>query len=314
MAASNYKNNHDMDILTIREQQNKRKGQLAGAVMFLFWVILLLMPLFWYQNPPPGQEGIQVNLGIPDIGMGEELNAPMATTTETEEISEPEPEPEPEPQPEVTPPPAPSKPEPEKRPTITTDDPAAIALKKKQAEETSQRKAKEEADRKVREEADRKAKAEADRKAKEAADRKAREDAARATKDQLGGLFNSGGGGGNTNKPGDGGAKDGDPNSSNIGTKSFGSGTVGGGLGNRGVSNSPRVEETSQKSGIVVITLCVLANGKVDPATVKFTQGGSTTTDPQLVAAATRNAKQWGFTAGSADKQCGTITYNFKVQ
>ncbi|PSR11639.1 MAG: hypothetical protein C7N36_15550, partial [Bacteroidetes bacterium] len=92
------------DTLTIREQENKRKGQLAGGIMFILLVLLLLLPLFWYQNPPPGQEGIQVNLGIPDIGMGEELNAPMATTTQPAETSIPETQPEPQPEPEVTPP------------------------------------------------------------------------------------------------------------------------------------------------------------------------------------------------------------------
>lgn len=300
------------DILTAKELENKRKGQLAGGIMFLFLVIILLLPLFWYQNPPPGQEGIQVNLGIPDIGMGDDLNAPIATTTETEETSEPEVQPEP--QPEVTPPPAASNPEPSQRDVVTTDDAQAIAIRKKQEREAADRKAQEDADRRERD-----AQAEAERKRQAAAaeaerQRQAREAAAQATRDQVGGLFNSGGGGGNTNKPGDGGATNGDPNSSNIGTKSFGSGTVGGGLGSRGVSNSPRLVENSQKSGTVVISLCVNASGSVDPESVKFTQRGSTTTDSQLVNAAIRNAKSWGFSSGSVDRQCGTITYNFKVQ
>jgi membrane protein involved in colicin uptake len=300
------------DILTVREQENKRKGQLAGGIMFILLVALLLIPLFWYQNPPPGQEGIQVNLGIPDIGMGEDLNAPIASAEETveettEEVVEPVTQPV-----EAAPPP-PSKPNsaPE---VITTDDPAAIALRKKQEKEAADRRAEQDRERREAE-----AQADADRKAREAAakaeaDRKAREAAAANTRNEIGGLFNSGGGGGTTNTPGDGGARDGDPNSSNIGTKSFGSGTVGGGLGSRGVSNSPRVEENSQKAGVVVVSLCVDADGRVIPSSVQFTQRGSTTTDSQLVNAAIRNAKQWGFSKGSVDRQCGTITYNFKVQ
>lgn len=302
------------DILTIREQQNKRKGQIAGGVMFLFLIIMLLLPLFWFQNPPPGQEGIQVNLGIPDIGMGDDLNAPIATTTETEEVAEPEPQPEPEV--EETPPPAAADPAPEppQRDVVTTEDPSAIALRKKQEREAADRRAQQDADRREREAQEERirkqqaAEAEAERK------RKAQEAAAAATRDQVGGLFNSGSGGGNTNKPGDGGATDGDPNSSNIGNKSFGSGTVGGGLGSRGVSSSPRLVENSQKSGTVVVSLCVDSSGRVIGDSVKFTQRRSTTTDAQLVNAAIRNAKTWGFTSGPVDRQCGTITYNFKVQ
>jgi outer membrane biosynthesis protein TonB len=299
------------DILTIKEQQNKRKGQIAGGLMFLFLIIMLLLPLFWFQNPPPGQEGIQVNLGIPDIGMGEDLNAPMATTTETEEVSEPEPQPEPEV--EETPPPAAvdPAPEPPQRDVVTTEDPSAIALRKKQQKEAADRKAQEDADdrreREVQEERKRQqAAAEAERK---------RQAAAAATKSEVDDMFKKpGNGGGNTNKPGDGGATDGDPNSTNIGNKSFGSGTVGGGLGSRGVSSSPRLVENSQKSGTVVIYLCVDSSGRVIGDSVKFTQSGSSNPDAQLVDAAIRNAKTWGFTSGSVDKQCGTITYNFKVQ
>lgn len=302
------------EILSPREQENKRRGQIGGGMMLLLLLILFIMPLFWYQNPPPGQEGIQVNLGIPDIGMGDDLNAPLATTTETEQTEEEAVE---EPVEEETPPPptevdpAPEAPQEE---VLTTEDPQAIALQKQKEKEAAQERARQEEERRKREaeaEAERKrkaAEAEAERK------RKAAQAAAEATKNQVGGLFNSGSGGGNTNKPGDGGATDGDPNSSNIGTKSFGSGNVGGGLGSRGVTNSPRLVENSQKSGTVVVSLCVGADGKVIPSSVKFTQRGSTTSNSQLVNAAIRNAKAWGFSKGSVDRQCGTITYKFKVQ
>ncbi|RME91921.1 MAG: hypothetical protein D6772_17650 [Bacteroidetes bacterium] len=289
------------EVLTLREKENRRKGQLAGSIMLLLLIILMFVPIFWYQNPPPGQEGIQVNLGIPDIGMGEELNAPMATRT-----VDPTPEPpQPEPEPEVIPPPAPADPEPVvDEPTVTTEDPQAIALrereKRERAERERQERERQEAEQRERERLE--------------AERRAREEAARATRDQIGGLFNSGGGGGNTNKPGDGGAANGDPDATAIGKKSFGSGTVGGGLGSRGVARSPRLVENSQRSGTVVIELCVDQDGNVIQNSVKFTQRGSTTTDAQLVNAAIRNAKSWGFNRGSVDRQCGTITYNFKVQ
>lgn len=300
------------DVLTLREQENKRKGQIGGGMMLLLLLILLLFPLFWYQNPPPGQEGIQVNLGIPDIGMGEDLNAPIASAVEVEEEEEPVIE-EIE---EVTPPPVETNPtpEPQQRDVVTTESAQDVAIRKQKQKDAADAKAKEDTDRREREaEAQREAKrkaeaAEAERK------RKAQAAANQATKDEIGGLFSSGSGGGTTNKPGDGGATNGDPNSSNIGKKSFGSGDVGGGLGNRGVTNSPTLVENSQASGRVVVSLCVDSNGRVIASSVKVTQRGTTTTNSQLRSAAIRNAKKWGFSRGGTDRQCGTITYNFKVQ
>jgi outer membrane biosynthesis protein TonB len=303
-----------MEALTIREKENIRRGRVAGGAMLVFLILVLLVPLFFYQDPPPGQEGIQVNLGIPDIGMGDDLNAPVAEPTETQPVAEEDPVPEPVEE-EVVPPTAAEDPAPEpQRDVVTTEDPAEVALRRQREQEAADRRAQEEADRRAREEAERRAQEEADRIAREEAARREREAAADRTRDEIGGLFNSGGGGGNTDTPGDGGAPDGDPDASAIGTKSFGSGTVGGGLGNRGVTRSPRLTENSQKSGVVVVELCVNANGTVDASSVRFTQRGSTTTDSQLVAAAIRNAKTWAFSAGSVDRQCGTISYNFRVQ
>lgn len=302
------------DVLTLREQENKRKGQIGGGMMLLLLLVLLLIPLFWYQNPPPGQEGIQVNLGIPDIGMGEDLSAPLAAAEEIEEDVE---EPVVEEVEEVTPPPPAETdptPEPQQRDVVTTEDPQAVAIRKQKAKDAADRKAQENADRRKRAadaEAERVRKAEA---AKAQREREARAAAAQATKNEVGGLFGSGTGGGTTNKPGDGGATNGDPNSSNIGKKSFGSGDVGGGLGNRGVTNSPTLLENSQASGKVVVSLCVDSNGRVIANSVKVTQRGTTTTDSQLRNAAIRNAKRWGFSGGGMDRQCGTITYNFKVR
>ncbi|MCB0636899.1 MAG: hypothetical protein KDC54_09800 [Lewinella sp.] len=294
-----------MEALTLREKANIQRGRVAGVAMLIFLILVLIVPLFFYQNPPPGQEGIQVNLGIPDIGMGEDLNAPVA---ENPEVQPSEDDPVPEPVEETVPLTAAEDPAPEQqREVVTTEDPAEVALRRQQEREAAERRAQEEADRRAREEAERRAQEEAARRAQQEAD-------ANRTRNEIGGLFNSGSGGGNTNTPGDGGATDGDPNESAIGTKSFGSGTVGGGLGSRGVSRSPQLTENSQKSGVVVVELCVNANGTVDPGSVRFTQRGSTTTDSQLVNAAIRNAKQWAFTSGSVDRQCGTISYNFRVQ
>jgi outer membrane biosynthesis protein TonB len=81
------------------------------------------------------------------------------------------------------------------------------------------------------------------------------------------------------------------------------------------VLSSPSVSENSQKQGTVVISLCVAPDGSLigEPT---FTQRGSTTSDAALVRAAINNAKRWRFSSDSSapDRQCGTITYNFKLQ
>ena len=65
-------------------EDNRRKGILASVVFHAVLIILMILPLLTYQNPPPGQQGITVNLGD-DFGQG----------FENVEVKEPEPEPEP---------------------------------------------------------------------------------------------------------------------------------------------------------------------------------------------------------------------------
>ncbi|MCB0606659.1 MAG: energy transducer TonB, partial [Lewinella sp.] len=174
----------------------------------------------------------------------------------------------------------------------------------KKAAEESKKRAEEEAKKKAAEEAARK-KAEAE------AEKKRQEQAAKEFGESLG-LEGLGKGKGDSGKAGNKGDPNGDPNSSNLEGISKGSGSVGGGLGSRGVLNSPAVQENSQQAGTVVLEVCVDTNGNVIEA--KYTQKGSTTGNSQLVNAAIANAKRWRFSKGSIDKQCGTITYNFKVQ
>lgn len=300
-----------MDIaITEKEKRNEQKGRIAAGLTFLAVVVLLMIPIFFYQNPPPGQEGILVNLGLPDLGQGTENAGPSAPAAPAEPQRQPEPEPEPQ-----AAPPTPVTPQPQQREVVQTEDPAEVALRKQREQEKRERDAEqrrqEEADRKRRqEEADRRAREEAERKAREAeAARKAEAD---RMKNQIGGLFGSGGGKGNTGKAGNQGDPDGDPNADRLEGISTGNGRVGGGLGGRGVLAAPSVQENSQKQGTVVVEVCVGSDGNIVSA--NYTQRGSTTTDSQLVNAAVQNAKRWKFSKGEVDKQCGTITYNFKVQ
>ncbi|MBB4077907.1 outer membrane biosynthesis protein TonB [Lewinella aquimaris] len=319
--------------LSESELRGDRAGKITATVGFLLIVVLLLIPIFFFQNPPPGQPGILVNLGFVDMGDGDENAAAP---------SQPKPEPEPTPAvaaPATPPPPPPAakpEPKPEQREVIVTEDPAAIALRKQKAREEAARQAderrqKQEADaerRRQQQEAD----AERRRQQEEAAERKRQEDAAAARaaaaaeaerkrqaeaaalKGQLGGAFGTGNGRGNTGTPGNQGVDNGDPNADRLSGISTGSGRVSGGLGGRGVLASPPVQENSQVSGTVVIEVCVNPQGQITKA--DYTQNGSSTADPTLVAAARNNAKKWRFVADqmAPAEQCGRISYNFKVQ
>lgn len=322
-----------MDIqLSEAEIKADRRGKIASAIGFILFIILLVIPLFWHMNPPPGQPGILVNLGQIDVGQGNE-NAQASNPAPQPDPDPqptpppaPAPEPDPEPEPEVTPPPQPAQPTPQpQREVIQQEDPAAVALREQQAREEAarrereaqqQREARELQERLDREEAERqrRAAAEAEARRQAEAERAAREAAANDTRSEIGGLFGSGSGNGNTGTPGNQGDPNGDPNASNLEGISTGDGRVSGGLGGRGVLASPPVRENSQRSGRVVVKVCVGPDGSISSA--EYTQNGSNTADPGLVRAAVNNAKKWKFKADptAPAQQCGRITYDFKVQ
>ena len=272
-------------------------------------LLLALLPLLTFPDPPPGQEGILVNLGLPDVGQGDNNAGPSAPAepevapepvVEEQEESEPIEETVEETVKEIT------KPEPVKeKEVVKTEDPAAVALKKQKEREAAEKKRQEE-------EAERKRRAEEARRKAEAEAQAKKEAEAEALKKQLGGLFGEGEGKGNTGKPGNQGDPDGDPNASKLEGISTGSGSVGGGLGSRGVASAPKITDNSQQQGTVVVRVCVDKSGKV--VSSEFTQRGSTITDSRLKNLAVANAKKWKFSTGNVDKQCGTITYRFRVQ
>ncbi|MEL6721568.1 MAG: hypothetical protein AAFP82_22920, partial [Bacteroidota bacterium] len=177
---------------------------------------------------------------------------------------------------------------------------------RKKQEAAAQKQRKEEARRKAQEEAERQ------KREAEEAERQRKEAERNATKSRIGDLFSNGGGKGNTGKTGNQGDPNGDPNASKLEGISTGTGQVGGGLGGRGGSG-PRLSDSSQKVGNVVVYVCVDANGKVVSA--EYTQKGSygsAASDSAIRRKAIANAKNWKFKSGSVDKQCGTISYRFK--
>lgn len=294
------------------EEKNRRKGLIFSVVFHTSLILLMAFFGLSWQTPPPEPGGILVNLGVPDVGQGNE-NAPKGDPAPPVEEVKPVPK-------EETPPPKETKPEPKKEtkpePTPTkevkkTEDPNAAAIRKQKEEA----KKKADADAKTKAEAERKQK-EADAKAKsEAAAKKAEEDRKRKELEDLvsGGLGGGKGDGkGNTGKPGNQGDPGGDPNAGALSGISTGNGTVGGGLSGRGYQRPSPPKDNSQSTGVVVVYVCVDKNGNVTSA--EYTQSGSTTAESNLKKIAIENAKKYKFDKGGVDKQCGTIRYDFKLK
>lgn len=288
------------EVISKQEEQNKRRGMIFSVIMHTLILAIFLLPLLTFPDPPPGQEGVLVNLGA-DFGQGEE-NAPEPEYTQpVEETVEETVE---EVVDEVVEEPTPVDPTPDPE-VIRTEEPDAVAIQKAKEEA---KKRQEELEKKKQQEA------EAKKKAEEEAERKRLEEEYNEKKKKFGGAFGGGEGSGkgNTGQSGNQGDPNGDPNASNLEGVSTGPGQVGGGLGGRGVKSQPTVKNPTNQTGVVVIKVCVNSSGSVVSA--DFTQGGSTTTNAQLISIAKTAAKKWKFSEGSVDRQCGTISYTFKNQ
>lgn len=264
-----------------QEQSSQGRGWIVSLLTHILVIIALCLPMLILRTPPPEEEGLLVNLGLIDEGQGNE------TPKGSEEKPTPAPSESNEDQPVK--PVAASKPAREvSQKSITSNEESEIRAKESNAREA--------------------AKADAQRQAAEAAQKQA---AYNTTKKSYGDLLGSGGKG-NTGKPGSQGDPNGDPNSNILEGISNGSGRVGGGLGKRGVLHEPQIKDNSQKTGIVVISVCVDKNGKVIKA--DYTQKGSTTTDSELKEIARKAAQQFKFTVSDIEEQCGTITVEFKIR
>jgi TonB family protein len=263
------------------EQSAQGRGWIVSLLMHILVIIALCLPMIVFKTPPPEQEGLLVSLGLPDEGQGDE--APKGTE------KEPTPEPsETNDQVSVKPVAARTPVKPVSQKSITSNEQNEVT-----ARESDARKA---------------AEADAQRKAAEEAQKQA---AYAKTKKSYGDLL-GGSGKGNTGKSGSQGDPNGDPNSNILEGISNGSGRVGGGLGKRGVLHEPQINDKSQKTGTVVISVCVDKNGKVIKA--DYTQKGSTTTDSELKDIARKAALQFKFTPSEIEEQCGTITVDFKIR
>lgn len=315
--------------LVAEEIKYRRIARTAAIITGILLLVLTFMTCLSRQFPPPGQEGILVAFGEPDMGEGDDQ--PMEVIEETqsepeevveetfEEVVEPVSEPIAEATPTET-----AAPD-----VVTQESPEEIAFKKaeekrKKLEELENQKLEQERIEKERIERERLEKIEKEREAKEAkrkaaeAERKRKEAEAKALEDQLNSNLKgakSGKGRGDTGKSGNqGDPNGGDSNNLKGSTTGLGDKDIGGGLSGRGVAARPNSKEQSQFTGKVVVQVCVDQSGNVVSA--KKTNKGTSTTDLQIIQFAEKEARKFKFksNASAPDRQCGTITFDFTVK
>lgn len=312
-------------ILSPEELKNDQIGKRVSIAYGIILLIILLLPFLTFEVPPPGQAGVLVSFGEPNQGQNDDRAAPAPVQEEVAEEEPVEEVVEEKPKREVTKPP---KAKPVSAPARNVNSDAnskEIAIKNQKERERKERDRQEqaeldEAQAKANEIARKKEAiaqkkrdaAERQRQAAAAAQRK-READAQALKDAIsGGLSGSGQGSGNGGADGDQGQPDGDPNGNALDGISTGAGDIGGGLGQRGLLSSPTITNNTQKTGRVVVKVCVNAAGNV--VSSNYTQAGSSTNNPGLIANAESSARKYKFSKGTLDRQCGTITIIFKLK
>lgn len=267
-------------------------------------MVLMIIVAFTAPEPPETEEGILVNFGLDETGLG--MIEPSAPPVETEPAS---------------PPPQVSQNTQNEEAILTQDTEEAPEVKKVDPEAERKRLEKIEADRKIREqiEAERKRKEaeEAERKRIEAEQKRAA-DIKNKTRDALAGSKNAGttstsegvaGGTGNQGVP-----------TGSVDSQNRGEGS---GLGNQGVSFSlegrrvlslPKPEYNYQKSGKVVVEVTVDRSGKVTQANPGVK--GSDILDEYLLRVAKEAALKARFDTktDAPAVQKGIITYNFVLR
>jgi TolA protein len=327
--------------------KNRTRGIISTAIFHFILVAILYLFGFHTPLPLPEEEGVLVNFGNSDNGLG---NGPIAQATAPEPIAPPEPEselePEPE-EPEVVTPPEPVK-TPEK--VITQDNeeapavPTAEEIAKEKAKKEKERKEKVERERKKKLEQERKRKeeqkrkeeelkrkkeaerkrkeAEAEKKRQEEIARKKREEAARKAKinainNKAKNIFGQGSSNnssqGKTFPSGNQGKQNGSTSSNNYKGKGLGEKGISYSLDGRSAVAVPKPAKTFQESGKVVVEITVDKNGKVINARPGI--AGSTTSSSALFAAAQKAALRAKFNPdpNAPAFQQGTITYLFEL-
>lgn len=308
--------------IRIEEQRQKRDSLTMSIIIHGLLLLILLIPIIsaiQKEPEPPKFQGIQVAFGAVEAERRTETKAaPAAANAKPQKVSKAKPQPKKAAPPKSTNKPS-AKPTPVKiisktvkkeAPVTAVAEPQKKSKEALQAEEAQRKadakaKAKAEAEEKARLEAE-----EAEQKKREEAERKAAEKAAKkaAAKSKFNNMMNSADGTGEPSK----GDPKGRPNAAALEGMTKGKGKAGNGLGDRGLLHAPDITDSSQRTGIVVVNICVNSQGKVTKA--NYTQKGSTTTDSHLIRLATESAKEYRFSQSKTAEQCGDITINFKLR
>jgi outer membrane biosynthesis protein TonB len=279
--------------MNIFQDKDKRKG-LIGTILFHTMLLIAFIFLGLTYKFPPEEEGIVVNFGDSETGIGAEEPAPANNPVEEQE--------------EVTPSSSqPSAAQKTKEEVLTQEEIATIKVEAKRKKEEQERKAEEE---RLREENKRKVEEEKRKKEEEAKRKK-------AESDKLFGSFGKGdansssqgvaGGSGNQGDP------KGTPGSDNYGPGG-GDGKIGFSLAGRKMIQKPVINEKSQEQGKVVVKIIVDKYGKVTKATAG--EKGTTATSSYLFKVAEQAAMKTKFNANpdAAEEQVGSMTFTFKLE
>lgn len=293
-----------MSLLDTRHK--KKSFTLTTALLSVLLLLMFYIGLTYME--PPIENGITVNFGTTEFGMGTEQprekvkSQPAEQQTKVEEVVQEE---------QAAPPEEVAAEEVTEKPAeklLTREDEEAIKIKQQQ--ETERREA-----------AARKAKAEQQAREQKAAEEKARQEqeAKKKKLDELmGGLTKSDGTAqgseGDDQRAGDKGQPDGDPYATSYyGAPGSGSGTGGYGLNGRSLANSGKVQQDCNQEGRVVVQIVVDRSGKVVQATPGVR--GTTNSDPCLLEPARRTAfmHQWNADSNAPSQQVGFVVVNFRL-
>ncbi len=277
---------------SVEDNDNRRRGFWISVIIHILLLFLFLLPFFKSKqiNKPDQLQGVVVALGNPDAEFRKVAEArPPAKKATPKKTS-----------PQVKKTSAKPKPQTHAVKSKTVEDNSAVlaakeAARKKAEAEHQRQKAAEEARLKAEEEARMKAEEEA-RKKKEAKSRFSK--------------FSSKNGSGEADASK--GQENGKPNADKLKGLTKGTGRTGDGLGSRELLHAPSIQDNTQKTGRVIINICVNAQGKVIQS--RFRQKGSTTTDAHLIKLAESSAKKYVFSKSQADEQCGDIIIDFKLK
>ncbi len=298
--------------MSLLDTRHKKKSFTLTTVLLSALILLLFYIGLTYFDPPL-ENGITVNFGTMEFGMGNDqpLEPLRRQQPEPEEEVVEEAEQAAEP---VTEPDVPEESTQTDAPTekvLTQDNEESIRIKQ---QEEAKRKA-EEAARKAREEAER---IEREKQAAEERARQEREAKKRELDAMMGGLNNADGTAqgseGDDNQAGDKGQPGGDPYARTYyGAPGTGSGTGGYGLSGRTLASKDAVKQECNQEGRVVVQIVVDRQGKVIQATPGVR--GTTNNDPCLLEPARKTAflHRWRPDDKAPEQQIGFVVVNFKL-